>query len=71
MNSILIFNSLFQAELREEELGALKRKTDYLCQLANEQLKKEAKDLEDYYEIVSLAKRLNSVSEQLKGTVFD
>jgi len=40
----------------------LKRKTDYLCEQANRQLSAKADNIEDYYELVSLAQRLSSVS---------
>merc|ERR1711935_644307 len=61
-----------QAESREEELGALKRKADYLGRQAQVHLAREEKEddendaSEDYYELVSLAQRLSTVSEQLK-----
>lgn len=71
---IILILTLSQAESREEELGALKRKADYLGRQAQAHLARGDNDDEDgenasddYYELVSLAQRLNTVSEQLKG----
>ena len=63
-----IYKKYVQAEEREEDLGSLRRKATHLCKSANSILAAGNKDeVDDFYELISLADRLSSVSKQLQG----